>query len=84
MRDHPLEAKKRVGTRVRQLRKRLHLSQEKLALEAGIARSFVGVIEGGKKDLRISTLVKLANALGVPVAALLKPVSPSRTRRASD
>jgi len=68
----PQEIKKTVGARVRQLRRRRGWNQEELAYQANIGRSFVGAIETGTKDLRISTLVKLANVFNISVASLLR------------
>ena len=68
----PQQIKKAVGARVRQLRRRRGWNQEELAYQANIGRSFVGAIETGAKDLRISTLVKLANVFNISVATLLK------------
>ena len=64
--------KQRVADRIKQLRNKRGWNQEELAHRAGLGRSFVGIIETGRKDLRISTLAKLADALGVPITALLK------------
>jgi transcriptional regulator with XRE-family HTH domain len=65
-------AKKDLGRRVRALRKKRKWSQEDLAYESGLARSFTGAIERGEKDVRLSTLVKLANTFKIPVSQLLK------------
>jgi transcriptional regulator with XRE-family HTH domain len=47
-------------------------SQEDLAHESGMARSFTGAIERGEKDLRLTTLVKLANTFRIPIGQLFK------------
>lgn len=54
-----------IGQNVRSTRKAQGISQETLADMAGIDRSHMGFIERGKKDIRISTLVKVAGALKV-------------------
>ncbi|HMH00861.1 MAG TPA: helix-turn-helix transcriptional regulator [Terriglobales bacterium] len=64
--------RKNLGLRVRALRERRKWSQEDLAHESGLARSFTGAIERGEKDLRLSTLVKLANTFNISVAQILK------------
>jgi transcriptional regulator with XRE-family HTH domain len=64
--------RKRLGDRVRKLRKARKWSQEELAHESGLARSFTGAIERGEKDLRLTTLVKLANTFRVPLGELFK------------
>ena len=54
-----------IGNRIRQYRKRSGLSQEKLALNAGIAVSFLGDIERNVKKPSIESLEKLLSALNV-------------------
>jgi len=67
-----MTARKDLGLRVRELREKRKWSQEDLAHESGLARSFTGAIERGEKDLRLSTLVKLANTFNVSLAQLFK------------
>jgi transcriptional regulator with XRE-family HTH domain len=67
-----MTVRKNLGLRVRALREKLNWSQEDLAHESGLARSFTGAIERGEKDLRLSTLVKLANTFKISVAQLFK------------
>lgn len=59
-----------LGQRIRQRRKDLGLSQEGLAHEAGLDRSYVGRIERGEHNPTFIALVKLARAMGCDVAAL--------------
>ena len=54
-----------IGTRIRQYRNRLGLSQEKLALNAGLTVSFLGDIERGLKKPTVESLEKLLVALDV-------------------
>jgi transcriptional regulator with XRE-family HTH domain len=64
--------RKNLGLRVRALRQKQKWSQEDLAHESGLARSFTGAIERGEKDLRLTTLVKLANTFRIPIGQLFK------------
>lgn len=64
--------RKNLGRRVRALRMAKKWSQEDLAHEGGLARSFAGAIERGEKDLRLTTIVKLANTLRIPISQLFK------------
>ena len=64
--------KKRLGTHVRRLRQARKWSQEELAHHGGLARSFTGAIERGEKDLRLSTLTKLANTFKIPIRDLFR------------
>lgn len=58
--------------RRRRLRLKRKWSQEDLAHESGLARSFAGAIERGEKDLRLTTLVKLANTFPIPISKLFR------------
>jgi transcriptional regulator with XRE-family HTH domain len=59
---------------LRRAREKAGLSQEALADAAGMHRNAVALIEAGKRDPRVSTVAKLAKALGIPPADLLKGV----------
>lgn len=67
-----IAVRKQLGSRVRALRERRKWSQEELAHQSGLARSFTGAIERGEKDLRLTTLVKLANTFKIPVNHLFR------------
>jgi transcriptional regulator with XRE-family HTH domain len=62
----------RFGNRVRELRKRKGLSQEGLALESGLDRSYVGGVERGERNISLENIEKLARALRVHPSELLK------------
>jgi transcriptional regulator with XRE-family HTH domain len=67
-----MTVRRQLGARVRTLREKRRWSQEDLAHESGLARSFTGAIERGEKDLRLTTLVKLANTFKISVAQLFR------------
>ncbi len=54
-------------------RKALALSQEALALEAEIDRTYISGIERGKRNPSLDLIVKLAKHLKTTPAALLTP-----------
>jgi transcriptional regulator with XRE-family HTH domain len=58
------------GKRVAELRKREGISQESLALESGLARSYLGGVERGQRNIALLNITKLAVALGVPISEL--------------
>lgn len=62
-----------VGRNVRRLRQERKLSQEQLALSAGIDLTYVGGIELGKRNPSLLILVKLATALETSPARLIDP-----------
>jgi transcriptional regulator with XRE-family HTH domain len=61
-----------VGGNVRRLRQAKGLTQEQLAFEAKLDLTYVGGIERGRRNPSLEVLVRLAIALGVHPAALLK------------
>jgi transcriptional regulator with XRE-family HTH domain len=60
-----------IGKVVRELRTEAGLSQEALAREAGVDRSYMGGIERGEHNLTIISLVKICRCLKISVSALL-------------
>lgn len=60
------------GRRVRRLREGKKWNQERLAAEAGIHRSYLAGIESGKRNPSLKNIAKIADALGVPMAALFE------------
>ena len=66
------DARKRLSDKVKKARKKVGLSQEALALQAGINRSYVGQIERGIGNPSLLVLVKLAATLQIDVADLMK------------
>ncbi len=75
MDEHEQQKLKAFGDRVRELRLQLTppLSQEKLALVSGLARSYLGDVERGNRNIAILNIHRLAEALGVEPARLLEP-----------
>jgi transcriptional regulator with XRE-family HTH domain len=56
---------------LKRLRAERRMSQEDLALEAELHRTFVAHVERGARNISIDNIEKLANALNVPVSELL-------------
>lgn len=63
--DTDIDLLKRFGRRIRDLRTRLGISQEELAFRAGFHRTYVGMIERGERNITLSNMMKLANALKI-------------------
>ena len=61
------ETRTRIGQRVKALRLMAELSQDELAQRAGLQRTHIGRIEGGKYAVNIETLQAIAEALGMTV-----------------
>lgn len=65
-----------LGQRIRSRRSELGLSQEGLANEAGLDRSYVGRVERGEHNLTFVALVKLCRAMKCDVASLTGGLPP--------
>ncbi len=59
-----------LGKRIRALRLRTGLSQEKFAARAGLDRTYYAGIERGERNPSVKQLAKIAHALAVPIAVL--------------
>jgi transcriptional regulator with XRE-family HTH domain len=72
--DRRVEPKFAVGRNIKAQRKRRDLTQEELAFRAGMHPVEVGRAERGVRDLRVSSVVKLARGLGVAPLELFRGV----------
>ncbi len=69
-----------VANRLRELREARGMSMRALAARSGLSANALSMIERGKTSPSVSTLYKLADALGVPMTAFFGPqASRSRT-----
>ena len=60
-----------LGTRIREERLRLHLTQAQLAEAVDISDAYMGAIERGERSLTLGTLVRIVERLGITVDYLL-------------
>lgn len=60
-----------LGKAIRAKRKSLGISQEDLAITAGVERSNMGKIERGENNLSILNLIRIADALDSNAAEIL-------------
>ena len=72
-----------LGDRIRAARKELGWSQENLAFECAIDRSYIGGVERGQRNLSFLTLCQIAKTLGSDVGTLAfdLPGEPRRRKR---
>jgi transcriptional regulator with XRE-family HTH domain len=56
---------------IRTIRVSKGISQEGLALQAGVDRSYLGRVERGDNNIAVLTLIKVATALNMTVGELL-------------
>jgi len=64
--------KSKFGKRVQQLRTAEGLSQEKLALEADLDRTYLGSVERGERNISLLNIIKIADALNIEPSELFK------------
>lgn len=67
-------ALKMLGRRIRERRKALGWTQEELAAQADIDRSYIGGVERGERNLTFTVLCQICFSLGCDVAALTEGI----------
>ena len=60
------------GNRIRELRVQANLSQEKFALQINMDRTYLASVEGGKRNISIENIYKIANGFGITLEELFK------------
>ena len=66
-----MDVLKLFGKRLVELRKAKGWSQEALSLESGVARSYLGGVERGQRNIALVNICRLAEALEVAPSELL-------------
>ncbi len=61
----------KLGLRLRDLRMQHGLSQEEVAYKAGVHRTYIGMVERAEKNITITSLNKIAEALNTDIKNLL-------------
>lgn len=67
-----MDIRRQVGLNLKKYRKAAGFSQEGLALECGLHRTYVSGVERGVRNPTVLVLAQLAIPLGVPAANLLE------------
>ena len=73
-----MDVRKRVGSNVKRFRKERGFSQEELAFECGLHRTYVSGVERGTRNPTVVVLEKIAKALGIATSWLLDEHAGSR------
>lgn len=63
---------RKFGQRLAEIRKARGWSQDKLALESGLARSYLGGVERGQRNIAVLNILKLARTLECEPGDLLR------------
>ena len=67
----PMKSNERFARNLREHRQRAGISQERLGFRANLHRTEISLLERGAREPRLSTIVRLAQALDVAPADLL-------------
>jgi DNA-binding XRE family transcriptional regulator len=70
--ETPVDLTGLLGAAIRERRFFLRISQEELALRAGLHRNYLSDVERGARNPSIKTIEKIAQALDVPVIRLFE------------
>lgn len=66
-----MDVRRRVGQNLKRFRKERGLSQEELAFECGLHRTYLSGVERGVRNPTVLVLEEIAVALGIPAWQLL-------------
>jgi len=66
-----------LGTELQKAREAAHMTQEQVAVAAGIDRAHLSLLENDRKSPTVDTLVRICRALGVPASEILARVERS-------
>ncbi len=70
MKDTIDAIKKKLGERIRELRKSAGITQEELGEKAELNYKYIGEVERGQVNVSLDSIVKIAEALGVKIGDL--------------
>lgn len=62
---------KLIGTRVKEARILMGISQEQLSWDTNLSASYISLIETGKKKPSLGSLLRISNSLGITIDELL-------------
>ena len=74
------QVRKDLGRRVSELRRAKTLTQAQLAETMGVSTNYLARVEGGRENLTIDSLAKLADVLAIPVLHLFLPPADTTVR----
>jgi len=76
-----MNGRKLVGLNVRRLRVARDISQERLAYDASVDRSYLGGVERGEENPTVDVMERIAVVLAVPLKELFTEVDPETSAK---
>lgn len=73
MTNPPINVKKQLGARIRELRKRQGLTQEEMAEKCDLHWTYIGGLERGERNPTLTTMHRVAGGLGVGLNQMITP-----------
>lgn len=64
----------KLGLRLKELRTKEGISQEKFAMKVGLDRSYYASVEKGRRNISINNIKKIADAIGITLSELFDGV----------
>lgn len=62
---------RKIGDKIKMLRKQARLTQEELAFKVGVDRSYMGFLERGERNPTLKTLMKIVQVFEIPLRELI-------------
>lgn len=63
-----MDIRHKIGQRIKELRNTRNLSQESLALQAEVDRTYMNSVENGRRNISVQTLQKIVTGLNISFA----------------
>ena len=67
----PRSVRPMIGDEIRKAREAAGLTQEQLAFEAQLHRTYISILERNLKSPTLDVLFRIANAVGIPASSLV-------------
>lgn len=68
------EIAEKLGNRLRELRNKAGISQEKFALQIGMDRTYYASVEAGKRNVSLKNLQKIADGFGISLSDMFQDI----------
>lgn len=69
-----MDIAKQLGEKIKELRKKSGLSQEKFALKIDMDRTYFATVESGKRNISLLNIAKIAKGLNISISELFEGI----------